>query len=301
MKKLVLFLALALSLCACAPTQPAKTDTTTEFESQGFTLSVPNEYVDLLIVDTEGTSWGNSTFFDVSEKASVEAAKELWPDDPTMGGGALFSIGVVDEAKFHDMMIWGMTGAYVFARDAEGNYYIYYHPTDVQLIRMDEPAEGDWEQWRELCEWASQAEQFFVDDNPGLTPYRRTYTDLDCALHYAAYGEGSAHLHYKHSDAIYTPDRADSLPYLEQLLDDVMYFELLRDDEFDSEGDYISLTAPEMFDYLSFDFFTDPGQQHVIRIRRTDMDLEPFYYAASKDGDYFPAGQVVAHWLESLA
>ena len=300
MKKLTLFLVLALALCACAPTQPVETDTTTKFESEAFTLSIPNEYADLLLVDTTVHKEADGTFFSVHEKASVEAAKELWPDDETMGGGFLFGIGRVDEAKFHDMMIWGMTGADVFARDAEDNYYIYYHPTDVQLIRAGDYTDADWEQWGELCEWANNMKATFLADNPGLTAYERTYSDLDCALHYIAYGEGSAHLHYKHGDAIYTPNRADSLPYLEQLLDDVMFYSL-ESGEY-PEGDYITLTDPEMFTNFSFDFFTNEGQQQYIRLNylRSD-DLGPFYYVASKNGEFFPAGKVVAEWVDSLA
>ncbi len=301
---ILLTLALALSLCACAPTQPVETDTTTKFTNEGFTLSVPNEYVDLLIVDTNITpsEWNRSNLFDVSEKASVEAANQLWPDDETAGGGSLFGIGVVDEATFHDMMIWGMNGADVFARDDKGNYYIYYHPTDVQLIRAYDPCtDADWEQWGELCEWANNMKVTFLADNPGLTAYERTYSMLDCALHYVAYGEGSAHLHYKHGDAVYTPQRTDSMPYLEQLLDDVMYFNLLRDDEFDPEGDYITLSAHETFNFLSFDFFTDEGQQHIIRLRRNDMDVDPTYCVASKDGAYSSVGKVVANWLDALS
>lgn len=303
MKKTALFLILVLTLCACAPTTPVEIDTTTKFEREGFTLSIPNEYADLLIVDTEGTAWGNDTFFRVSEKASVEAAKELWPDDPTAGGGFLFAIGRVDETKFHEMMMYGMTGSDVFARDWDGNYYIYYHPTDVQLLRSGEYTEADWEQWTALCLWSNGIKQTFVADNPTLVAYERTYADIDCALHYIAYGEGSARLHYSHGDAIYTPERTDSMPYLEQLLDDVLY-PRYQSGELNFDGGYITLIAPEMFGNYSFDFFTDEGQQHIIRQNfhlSDDAEIESVFYVASKNGDFFPAGKVVAEWLDSLA
>ena len=300
MKKLACFLALVLTLCACAPTQPVETDTTTKFESAGFTLSIPNEYVDLLLVDTTVHTEPDGTFFSVHEKASVEAAQEIWPDDPTMGGGFLFGIGRVDEAIFHEMMIWGMTGADVFARDYEGNYYIYYHPTDVQLIRAGEYTEADWQQWTQLGLWSNGVKQTFISDNSGLVAYERTYADVDCALHYIAYGEGSAHLTAMGGDAVYAPERSDSMPYVEQLLDDVMFYSVTdMGDEFDPEGDYITLRAPEMFIYLSFDFFTDEGQQHIIRQNFDNTDS--VYYIASRDGEFFPAGKIVADWLASLA
>lgn len=298
MKKLtslLLALALLLSLCACTPSTPTEVDTTTKFTSEGFTLSVPNEYVDLLMVDTTVTEGPRSTFFSVREKASVEAAKILWPDDETMGGGFLFAIGRVSEDEFHEMMMWGMTGADVFARDDEGNYYIYYHPTDVQLIRV-EYTEADWELWTDLCEWAN-IKPTFMEENPSLIPYERTYSDVDCFLHYIAYGDGFALLTDKYGDEIYAPELSDSMPYLEQLLDDVIFYPLQNSVDFALEGDYITLDVPEMYRHASFDFFVDEGQQQYIRMY---MGLKPCYFVASRDGEEFPAGQVVSDWLSSL-
>lgn len=299
MKKLALFLVLVLSLCACAPTQPVETDTTTKFENESFTLSIPNEYVDLLIVTTSETEWNRSNLFHVSEKASVEAAKELWPGDETVGGGFLFGIGRVNETQFNEMMAWGMNGADVFARDEDGNYYIYYHPTDVQLIRTGDYTDADWEQWGELCQWASQMKQVFIADNSGLTSYQRTYKDLDCALVHIAFWKEEYKLLEKDGDCVYTPGYPKALPYVEQLLDDVLYFDLLTTEDLNTDGHYIRLSVPGTFPHTSFDFFTDEGQQHIIR-QNFDNTL-PVYYVASRDGDFFPAGKVVAAWLDSLA
>lgn len=292
---LLLALAISLSLCACIPSTPTEIDTTTKFTSEGFTLSIPNEYVDLLIVDTTVTDGQRSTFFSVHEKASVEASKVLWPDDETMGGGFLFSIGRVNEDEFHEMMMWGMTGADVFARDNEGNYYIYYHPTDVQLIRV-EYTDADWEQWMELCEWAN-IKPAFTKENPSLIPYERTYSDVDCFLHDITYGDGFALLTKKNGDEIYAPERSDSMPYLEQLLNDVLFYPLQSAPDFDLEGDYITLDVPEMYRHASFDFFVGEGQQQYIRMY---MGVEARYFVASRNGEEFPAGQVVADWLSSL-
>lgn len=290
----VLSLALVLSLCACTPSTPTEIDTTTKFTSEGFTLSIPNEYTDLLLVDTTVSDAKDGTFFSVREKASVEAVKQLWPGDE--GGGFLFGIGRVDETVFHDMMIWGMTGADVFARDEDGNYYIYYHPTDVQLVRV-EYTEADWEQWTDLCEWAADVDVTFLFENHSLRPYSRTYSDVDCALHYVAYGEGAAHLTRKGSDAVYAPPLSDSMPYLEQLLDDVL-FHAVQGGDFDLTGDYITLDVSDMYRYASFDFFLDEGQQQYIRLYQ---GLETSYFVASKNGSFFPAGQVMADWLTSLS
>ena len=288
-----LTLVLALSLCACTPSTPTQTDTTTQFTSVGFTLSVPNEYEDLLLVDTSVSDAKDGTFFSVREKASVEAVKQMWPGDE--GGGFLFAIGRVDETAFHDMMIWGMTGAEVFARDEEGNYYIYYHPTDVQLVRV-EYTEADWELWTDLCEWAADMDVTFLFENPSLLPYWRTYSDVDCFLHFVTYGDGSIQLTKKGGDAVYTPDLSDSMPYLEQLLDDVL-FHTVQGGDIDLEGDYITLDASGMYRHGSFDFFIDEGQQQYIRLYQGP---ETSYFIASKNGEFFPAGQVMADWLDSL-
>lgn len=298
LKKLLnlsLVLALSLSLCACTPSTPTQVDTTTKFTSEGFTLSIPNEYVDLLIVDTTGSKGKDGTFFSVHEKASVEAAKVLFPEDETAGGGFLFGIGRVNEDEFHEMMMYGMTGADVFAKDGKGNYYIYYHPTDVQLLRV-EYTDADWEQWINLCNWAD-IKPTLLAENPSLIPYERTYSDVDCALHYIAYGEASARLTKKHGDVVYAPELSASMPYVEQLLDDVMFYSSPDSGDLDLEGDYITLSVPELSGYASFDFFTDEGQQQHIRLYR---GLETCYYVASKNGKEFPAGKVVADWLTSL-
>ena len=296
MLKKLLSLALApvllLSLCACAPSAPTEPDTTTQFTSGGFALSVPNEYADLLIVDTSV----EGQFFHVSEKASVEAAWDLFPDDETVGGGFLFGIGQVSQDEFYEMMMYGMTGADVFARDGNGNYYIYYHPTDVQLLRL-EYTDTDWELWADLCEWAGQMKQTFIDDNPGLTGYERTYSDIDCVLHHIVYGEKTARLTTKYVDVIYEPDLSQPLPYLDQLLVDVLYF-TYSSGELNPEGNYISLAVPDALPFTSFDFFIDEGQQQYIR--QNFDDIEPVYYVASRNGEEFPVGQVVADWLTSL-
>lgn len=294
-------LILSLSLCACVPSTPTEVDTTTKFTSEGFTLSIPNEYVDLLIVDTTVSEGKDGTFFSVHEKASVEASKVLWSDDETMVGGFLFGIGRIDETAFHLSMMGGMTGMDVFARDEEGNYYIYYHPTDVQLIRVGDYTDADWEQWNNLCSWAD-IKPAFMSENPRLIPYERTYQDIDCALHYIAYADAPIRLTLKNGDVIYAPEFSDSMPYVEQLLDDVMYFAYSSGDELNPEGSCITLSVPDFLPNTTFDIFIDEGQQHIIRQNYFYFDgsSDSNYLVASRDGKYFPAGQIVADWLDSL-
>ena len=84
LKKLLsvtLALSLALALAACGKKAPAPVagEEFTVYTSQGYTLSVPNEYTDLLLIDTTVTEGPGSMFFTVREKASVEAVKKLYP------------------------------------------------------------------------------------------------------------------------------------------------------------------------------------------------------------------------------
>lgn len=290
---LSLALALCLSLCACASSAPTEIDTTTKFTSEGFTLSVPNEYADLLIVDTTVSAGIDGTFFSVHEKASVEASKALWPDDETMGGGFLFGIGRMDEDGFKNMMCADMSGAQVVARDKDGNYYFRYHPTDVQLIR-EEYTDADWEQWKELGQWASGAVETFIAENPALTPYTRTSNDIDIVLNRIDHWDEPVTLSSPELDGQFSPTREQSAPYLDQLLDDVLYHSSHASAP---EGAYITLTIPSL-DW-HFDFFTDEGQTQYIR--QVFSDGMESLCIASRDGKAFPAGQIVLDWYNATA
>lgn len=291
--RFVLALVLVLSLCSCAPSTPTEIDTTTKFTSQGFTLSIPNEYVDLLIVDTTVSEAKDGTFFSVHEKASVDASRALWPDDETVGGGFLFGIGRMGENEFKDMMCADMSGVEVVARDGDNNYYVRYHPTDVQLIRDGDCTDADWEQWKELGQWASGAVDTFVAENPALTPYTRTSNDIDIVLNRIDHWGEAAALSPCNSDSEFSPTREQSAPYVGQLLDDVLFHSSHSPAP---EGECISLTIPSL-DWR-FDFFTDEEQSHYIR--HVFSDGMESLCIASRDGELFPAGQIVADWLASL-
>lgn len=298
---LSLILALALTLCACAPSSPtpfsstsAEDTDTTKFTSQGFTLSVPNEYVDLLVVDTAVSDGKDGTFFSVHEKASVEASRALWPDDETMVGGFLFGIGRMDESGFKAMMCADMSGMEVVARDTDDNYYVRYHPTDVQLIRNGEYTDADWEQWRELGQWASGAVDTFIAENPSLTPYTRTSNDIDIVLNRIDYWGETVILSSHDRDPEFSPTSEQSAPYVEQLLDDVLYHSSHASAP---DGAYITLSIPSL-DW-HFDFFTEEGKTHYIR--QVFSDGMESLCIATRDGEIFPAGQIVAEWLASLS
>lgn len=286
-------LVLVLSLCACTPSAPTEVDTTTKFTSAGFTLSVPNEYVDLLIVDTTATDGPRSMFFSAHEKASVEASKALWPDDDTMVGGFLFGIGRVTEDEFRDVMCREMAGSEVFAVDEDGNYYMYYHPTDVQLIRDGVvETEADWALWTELCEWAAGAPDRFMADNPGLTSLRRTNTSLDICLNRLLYWEDVAFtLTHSSMSAAISPTHEQSLPHLERLT----ACQVSNADEATvPDSEYITLHIPD--ENARFDFFLDGNGL----FREFFFDGSSALYRMDCDSGT-PAGQIALDWYSAVA
>lgn len=288
---ILLTLALALSLCACAPSTPTEVDTTTKFSSPGhLALSIPNEYLDLLVVKTADATGAPAVY----EKASVEAEETLYPGED-WGAGWLFSLGSMNEYDFHKRLCYGAmgTGAEVFARSDNGDYYIFYHPTDVGILRDGETTDADWEQWSELCEWAAGVPDTVIADNPGLIPYQRTYTVVDEALCRILYEQEEAT--FSRHDRVFTPTFGQVFPLVQPLSDSVMFRSVW---DVDPTGEYVSLQIPSA--HWRFDFFTDEGQQHYVRQVFFSDGMEQIY-VADCDGQFFPIGQVVSDWLESLS
>lgn len=294
LKKLLclgLALSLTLSLMGCDDKSPSPVvgEETTTYTSQGYTLSVPNEYTDLLIIDTTATEGRGSTFFSVREKASVEAAKKLFPGE-NAGGGFLFGIGLLNESDFKTALCGDMSGADVFAKDENGFYYIKYHPTDVQLIRESDYTDADWAQWAELGQWSVSAIDTFIAQNEGLTPYYCTNTDLDIYLNRLAWlNEDEFTLTRPGSDDILLPSKELSLPFLEQLLAGTFTH---VDMEKAPDCEYISLTLPDA--QVRFDFFlAKNGDANYVRQIWSD-GMEALYLAAYDNGTL--AGQTMLSW-----
>jgi len=274
---LVLALVLALSLCSCTPSVPAGDATIT---NAGMTLSIPAEYRDLLLIDFDSGFLQRKMHFRVAEKASVEAGGGN-------GGGLLFGIGRLTEAEFRDLMCGEMAGAEVFAADESGNYYMAYYPSDVQLLRDGEATEADWALWSELCEWAAGAPQRFMADNPGLTPCRRTNTDLDICLNRLLYWQDVPFtLTPSSMAAARFPTEEQSLPYLEELTACQVSY---ADDATTPEAEYITLHIPE--EDARFDFFLDDSGL----FREFFHDGRSSLYRIDCDSG-IPAGQIVQDW-----
>lgn len=168
-----LVLACLLTLSACggeterqepAPPQDGEEDVTV-FDCGGLSAALPNEHLDLLLVDTDfpdaQESW--KPLLSVYEKASYETAMEEYGG----GGGFLFGFLVMDQAAFEQHISSDGSGIDVFATDGE-RYYAYTYPTDVQFYRPDAesvPDHPDWPVWETLCEIGPLVKEDFLTRN----------------------------------------------------------------------------------------------------------------------------------------
>ena len=270
MKKFTIFIILAVLSILAADCFADPNGTV--FSSGGLDLSIPNDLTDRLIIEIPENS-ERGYLFTVSEKASVEAAKEngeTWD-----GAGRLFSIGRVDEEKYHEMLCGDMTGVEVFAKDNKGSWYMYYHPTDVRLVRKDYSyIEKDLEEWGDLCEWADSMKEKIIQDN-GLAPETHTNSMLDIYLARMLYRDD---VKYTLSTTEYGPMEPNGIKaaaYIEPLVNGVTYQPVFDADA--PDGEYVVLDFPE--EDVRFDFFLAEGKENFIRQVWFDGQHELIYKA----------------------
>ena len=262
------------------------------YTNAGMTLNVPDEYVDLLVVETPKDS-EDGKLFSVAEKASIESAAAQEMD--TDGAGSLFDIGIVDEEDLRQMMTGDMSNAAPFAKDADGNYYVYYHPSDVRLIRSDnEEMDAAMDDWTKLNEWAWSMQDTFTADN-GLTADKHSNTDLDIQLANIAY---KGNTKYKISTTEFgplKPNGVDPTSYVAPLINGVTYEEVDMAEA--PDGEYVVLKFPK--DKMRFDFFKAEGQENIIRQVMKGGD-EIFYKAVFTD-ESLNATTFMEDWYQALA
>ena len=265
------------------------------YENDGLKLLIPLEYDELLITEMPQTD-AEARLFSVSEKASVEAAKAT--NLGYEGAGWLFSIERIDEATLRDLLCnTDLSGKEVFARDTQGRYYLYCHPTDVRYVRENNEAmAADQEIWTMLNEWAwSKVRESFLRENPELIAETRGSTSLDLALAHIAYKSGTR---YSVSTTEYGPVEADAedfdaSPWLEKLMTNVRYeFAELSEAP---DGEYVVLSVPD--ENLRFDFFLSEGKENLIREVHGDEEIA-LYQASFADDT--KASAVVQDWYEAL-
>lgn len=170
--KLTKWLAPALALvllvgCGSKAETPAVDNENETVTNQGYTLTIPAEYKDLLTVETPEEN-DRGTVFAVAETASLDAAKALgWEDD---GAGSLVTIRRITKGEAVDNVVYDIPGERVFAKDDAGYYFVADYPTDVRLVREDNDAmNAAMDQWSAMNAWADTVPDTFLADNSGLT------------------------------------------------------------------------------------------------------------------------------------
>ena len=217
-----------------------------EYENGGLALEIQPKYNDLITVTTP-TDNEKGVLFTVSETASLEAGKYE-------GAGWLFSIGTVDEQRLHEMLCGEMSGAQVFAKDREGRYYIWYHPTDVRYERATtEQMRQDQDQWTMLCQWAAEERDRFAQRN-GLEAVQYGNTDVDISLARAAWAKDEKHTLSTTEFGPVEINGVDGTPYAEYVMRGG--FEWVDAKE-TPDGEYVVLGFPETD--MRVDFFFAPG------------------------------------------
>ena len=269
------------------------TDADLVLTNAGLTFTVPGDTAELLVAEAPENA-EDGTLFSFSEKASVEAAEALGEKDT--GAGWLFDIRKVSEEELQELLCADMSGVDVFAKDAEGGYYLKYHPTDVRLVREGEITEEDTAAWSSVCEWAAVAPGFFAEEI-GLEPFTRGNSELEIYLNQILAG--------KLTDYTFSclnpfdplkPGETDPAPFIEKLLDAEISFDYSGEGA--PDGEYVVLNLPEEGVRIDF-FFAKPNY-----IRMTadlgDTTIENIFVAEFADGET-TANAVACDWYKTVA
>ncbi|MCR5030852.1 MAG: hypothetical protein K5982_05205 [Selenomonadaceae bacterium] len=262
-----------------------------QYENGGLRLLIPKAYDNLLVTEIVKDR-KDGVLYRVSEKASVEAAKKLQYD--SRGAGWLFSIGQIDEGRRRELLCGDMSGAEIFARDANGQCYVYYHPTDVRYMRENNEAmKRDQDQWTMLNEWAHKdVRKNFLKDN-SLETMVYDNSEISMAIARAAY---KPDVRYTVSTTQYgpiEPKNFDAAPFAELLLQNAVYE---RTDAETPDGEYVVLAFPD--EGLRYDFFKLQGHENYVREVRPDgtetLYKAIFFYGSAR------ASAVMQDWYDAL-
>ena len=163
---------------------PPTSGRTVGYTSQGLTLAIPEEYDELLIVDTEPLQQG--ALFRVMQRSSWENGQKAHPGEDR-GDGLLFIVRKIDEAE----LIWELranpTPVSLAGRDREGNYYLIGYPSDVRFVGEDPqiitPSDPGLPEWKALNHWAAGAgEAFCAANGDTLLPMEKAFCELEHVL-----------------------------------------------------------------------------------------------------------------------
>lgn len=249
-----------------------------EYENGGLSLEIKPKFNKLVTVETPEND-DSGILFTVSETASAEAGRYD-------GAGWLFSIGKVNEARLHEMMCQDMSGARAFAKDGDGMYYMYYHPTDVRFDRAtQEEFESGLKQWSMLCEWADNVPDSISEKN-GLDAVSYGNSEVDILLARAAYMDG---VNTTLSTTEYGPVSTSGVnggPYAEFIMK--ACFTPVDEDEI-PDGEYVVLNFTD--DDVRLDFFFAPGAY----VRMVSGERTTLYQAMWTD-DHISFAEAMQEW-----
>ncbi len=263
-----------------------------QYENGGMRLLVPKAYDDMLVTEIVKDRQ-KGLLFRVSEKGSVEAAKKLSCD--TEGAGWLFSIGSVDEARRREILCRDMTGVDLFARDGQGKWFVFYHPTDVRYMREDNEAmRRDQEQWRTVTQWASESVRDVFCRANLLESVSYDNSEVGIAIARAAYRQDVRYTVSTTASGPLEGQDFDAGPYAERLLRDALYE---RTEGEAPEGEYVVLSFPGKG--LRYDFFQSEGGENYVRQLRQDGG-ETLYRVTFADGER-KASEIMQAWYDGLA
>ncbi len=261
-----------------------------KLENGGYTLGIPADIAAKLNTEMPADA-PEGTLFYVAEQASIDAAAAKGYDGAGMGW--LFAIQKISEAEANALLCGDMSGRQLFAKDAEGNHFLFCTPTDVRFDReTTEQMMADSEVWTMLNNWAADAKTRFIEDN-GLIPERHGNTDADIALYRAAYDPDAR---YTLSATAFGPlepaDTVDAASYVLRALSGVTfeYADLTEG----PDGEYVVLSFPETGD--RFDFFSGDGSlvRHV-------TEFGEQYVRAVYEDDAAGLFDVMEEWYFALA
>ena len=280
---LVLTAGSAVTAQATEEVRPDEEQNRVAYHNGGFTLEIEPRYNELVTVETPEND-ERGILFTVSETASLETGR-------FEGAGWLFSIGTVSEERLHEMLCADMSGAQVFAKDADGRYFMYYHPTDVRYDRPTvEQMKADQDQWTMLCQWAGSVSNDFAYCN-GLEDVSYGNTEADVLLARSIWAAGEKHTLSTTEFGPVDANSVDGTPYVERLLK--TGFQYTQEEA--PDGEYVVLGFPEQDMRLDF-FFAPGGCVRLVSgdretLFRADWYDENFSIAEFMQGWYYAAAE----------
>lgn len=258
------------------------------YRQDGLCLRVPQDYDTLLLTEVST----DRNLFSVSERASIKAARK--ESSAYEGAGWLFAIGKVSASELHEMLCEDMTGRKLFAQDNAGNYYIFYHPTDVRYMReTPEAMQRDQELWSKLCFWAwNDVPQHFLADND-LISITADNSSVGIYLARVLYKPGTNYTLSKKGKKALTGNSEQATSFVNMLLYGNS-FEMVQGKK-KPQGEYITLTLPG--ENVTLDIFQSDGSTYVLESR---LGLESNLYKGIPVEEHAEALSVAQDWYATL-